>query len=108
MKNEKNQKIAPRCWAGISTRGPALLAWPHGTAAQPAHASRCFAHVFSAVTAGWPHARRRGQRSFAGGLGVARLAGTPRGSGGSGAEKTAWRDGILWRRQSSGGRGGRR
>jgi hypothetical protein len=39
MKNE-NQKIAAQCWAGISARGPTLLAWPSGTVAQSAQASR--------------------------------------------------------------------
>jgi hypothetical protein len=39
----ENHKIAAQCWAAISARGPALLAWPSGIVAQPTHASRCYA-----------------------------------------------------------------
>jgi hypothetical protein len=81
------------------------LAWPSGTAAHPAHASQC---------------------GFAGGLGVARPVGTPRGSDGGcagqagaagfsperadddGVEKMAQHGGVPMQRRSSGGRGGGR
>jgi hypothetical protein len=29
------RKIVAQCWTGILARGPALLAWPSGTMAQP-------------------------------------------------------------------------
>jgi hypothetical protein len=53
----ENQKIATKCWVGIAARGPTQLAWPCGTMAQAAHASRAL-RALGAVTAQWPHARQ--------------------------------------------------
>jgi hypothetical protein len=122
----ENRKIAAQYWSSFPARGPALLAWSSGKVAQPNHASLRCARVLGVVTAGWPHARRHGRPELTGGQGVARAAGTPRGSdggcaeqggaggfpqemaGGSGAEKRVQRDGVSRRWWSSDGWGGHR
>jgi hypothetical protein len=68
----ENQEIIAQYYAGFPARGPAQLSWPSGTVAQLAHASRHYARTTRSPRGG--HARWRGRRVFAGGLGVARLA----------------------------------
>jgi hypothetical protein len=46
----ENQKIIAHYWASFSAPAPVLLAWPSGTVAQSAHASRRCAHSPYVVT----------------------------------------------------------
>jgi hypothetical protein len=85
----ENRKITAQCWARISARGSALLAWPNSLGA--------------ARLAGTPRGSDDGCTRQGGAAGF-----TLEMAGGGGAEKTAQRGDVPRRRRSSCGRGGHR
>jgi hypothetical protein len=106
IENQK-KKNAAQYWAGFPARDLALLAWPSGTVAQPAHASWCGACAPGMVTLRWPrvqpHGGVAGQGSSAAPVQRGRRCEHEDGEGRSpgkkdgGAAHQGWRDGVSLR-----------